>query len=93
MTREILKMSNLINKQAVRKLALMVANDKYSTSGLPDIVEGAERTWDWTRAKKAKPYKKYRQVSLSFLEEINTSVRLLVQERINKLDGKGTTIK
>lgn len=87
-------MSNLINKRAVRKLALTLANDMHANLSLPDnITDGDGRTWDFTGAKKEMKGKKYTQVSASFLNHIDSLVRVNAEEYIKKMRTTGSTIK
>mgnify|MGYP006106339681 CR=1 FL=1 len=87
-------MSNLINRSAVRKLALVIANDLHSGSILPDnITDGDGRNWDFTGAKKEMKGKKYTQVSASFIDHINSLVRVNVEEYIKKMRNTGSTVK
>ena len=88
-------MSNyLINKQAVRRIALIMANEKFSDSSLPDVLtDSSGREWNWSNVKKVKPYRKYRQVSVNFIENINAEVRNIIKSKIDGLDGKGSTVK
>lgn len=87
-------MSNLINKRAVRSLALSIANDMYGNTCLPDTATGeGGRVWNYTRCKQSMSGKKYKQVSANFLEHINQLVRVNVQEYIKKMQDKGSTIK
>lgn len=87
-------MSNLINKRAVRKLALTLANDKHAPEELQDIyVDSEGRKWDYSRALASTNTKKYKQVSASFLEHINSLVRVNVEQHIKNLSGKGSTVK
>lgn len=75
-------------------MALTMANDRFSNSSLPDVLsDSSGREWNWTNAKKAKPYKKYRQVSISFIDNLNAEVRNLIKSKIDKLDGTGSTVK
>ena len=87
-------MSNLINKRAVRKLALDIANDMYGQLHLPDkSVDPSGRTWNFTGAKKQMKGKKYKQVSASFLEHINSLVRVNVENHIKNMQSTGSTVK
>lgn len=87
-------MSNLINKRAVRQLALTIANDLYGSIQLPDKSPGIDgKVWDYTRAKENMSGRKYRQVSSKFIEHINNMVRVNVQEYIKNMQDKGSTIK
>jgi len=87
-------MSNLINKRAVRKLALSIANDMYPTTAMPDeYVDNDGRKWNYSRAMKASTNKKFKQVSGAFLEHINSLVRVQVESHIKKNPPRGATIK
>lgn len=87
-------MSNLINKRAVRQLALTIANDIHGQLHLPDVsVDHDGRAWDFSGAKKQMHGKKYKQVSASFLEHINSMVRVNVEEHIKKMRATGSTVK
>lgn len=87
-------MSSLINKRAVRKLALDLANDMYSNVNLPDSAVSSDGTrWNYTRVKASRKGKKYNQVSLAFIDHINAMVRVNVQEYIKKNKPTGSTIK
>lgn len=87
-------MSNLINKRAVRQLALTVANDMYGGSHLPDTSTDSQgKVWSYKRTKKLSSGKKYRQVSASFLDHIESMVRVNVQDYIKKMQDKGSTVK
>tara|TARA_R110002167_G_scaffold9579_21_gene44372 strand:+ start:1310 stop:1573 length:264 start_codon:yes stop_codon:yes gene_type:complete len=87
-------MNNLINKRAVRKLALDLANDRHPIEDLKDIyVDSEGRKWDYARALASSNTKKYKQVSASFIEHINSLVRVNVEQHIKKMTGKGSTVK
>jgi hypothetical protein len=87
-------MSSLINKRAVRKLALTLANDIHGQLHLPDkTVDNDGRTWTFKNAKKQMDGKKYSQVSTIFLEHINSMVRVNVEEYIKNMKTTGSTIK
>lgn len=87
-------MSNLINKRAVRKLALEIANAQYPCESLPDTQTDTNgRVWTYKRCKESFTNKKYKQVSSKFLEHIETMVRVNMKQYIEKMDGKGSTIK
>lgn len=87
-------MSNLINKRAVRALALSIANDMYGEITLPDNDTSSDgKVWKYTRAKSNMSGKKYKQVSAKFLEHIDSLVRVNVQQYIKKMQDRGTTIK
>ena len=87
-------MSNLINKRAVRKLALTIANDMYNNTTLPDTTtDSTGRVWDYRRTKNVTTTKKYRQVSASFLDHIESMVRVNMKEYIRAMPDKGSTVK
>jgi len=87
-------MSNLINKQAVRRLALIIANEKHTDVGLPDsYADATGRQWNYTGAKKSYRGRKYRQVSAAFLEHMDSLVKVSISNYIDKMDNNGSTIK
>ena len=87
-------MSNLINKRAVRKLALTIANEIHPKKNMADeYVDSSGKTWNYGRALRSSANKKYKQVSISFLEHINSLVRVEVEKYIKKNPPRGATIK
>lgn len=87
-------MSNLINKRAVRKLALDIANNLHPQEGIPDTYTDSNgRVWNYSGAKKHASNKRYKQVSASFLDHINSLVRVNVEQFVKKMPNKGSTIK
>ena len=87
-------MSNLINKRAVRKVALDVANSMYSNVGLQDrVTDGDGKQWNYKRVNEMRTGNKYKQVSASFLDHIEAMVRVNVKEYIKKSKLTGSTVK
>ena len=87
-------MSSLINKRAVRALALKVANSNHRATELPDTyVDSTGRQWDYTGAKKHSKKQRYTQVSSSFMEHIESLIRANIIAHVNKMDPKGHTVK
>ena len=90
---EILNMS-YINKRAVRKLALDMANSKFPMDDMPDEhVDSTGKVWNYAGAKKHRIARRYKQVSTKFLDYIDLMVRNNVQQHIEKMDNKGSTVK
>lgn len=89
----ILNMS-YINKRAVRKLALDMANSKYPLDEMPDkVVDSNGRLWNYSGAKSKRVSKRYKQVSSKFLEHIDLMVFNNVKSYIEKMPNKGSTVK
>tara|TARA_R110000824_G_scaffold245720_4_gene434830 strand:+ start:3043 stop:3312 length:270 start_codon:yes stop_codon:yes gene_type:complete len=87
-------MNNLINRRAVRKLALVIANEMHPQKTMSDeYVDASGRTWNYGRALASSANKKYKQVSISFLEHINGMVRVEVEKYIKKNPPRGATVK
>ncbi len=87
-------MSNLINKRAVRRLALTIANELHPQDNLPkDYTDSTGKVWTYARASSMSKSKKYKQVSAAFLDHINGLVRVNVENYIKKMPNKGSTVK
>ena len=83
----------LINKRSVRKIILDLANSKHPADELtPDYTDSTGKVWSYARANSIKSSKKYTQVSISLLEEIDTQVRVLVAKYIDKAHLTGKTV-
>lgn len=85
---------SLINKRAVRKLAMTIANEKYANKPpLTTAVDSTGRQWSYERALSLSTRKKYTQVSEEFFEMIEESVRNTIQDHLAKEPPIGKTIK
>ena len=83
-----------INKRAVRKLALDMANSKYPLDEMPDQhIDADGRVWNYAGAKKNRTTKRFKQVSTKFLEHIDLMVLNNVKSHIEKMPNKGSTVK
>lgn len=84
----------LINKTRTKKFILMAANDAHSSSSVSnEYTDSAGRAWDMTRANKLMAGRKFTQVSQDLLDEIDHSVRKLVDDRIRKQIQSGKTVR
>ena len=87
--------TSLINRTRVKKLILAIANDKHSCSDeAPDTrVDTNGRIWQMARSNKLMAGKKFTQVGLDLLDEIDSSVRQLLKDRIEKTPQVGKTVR
>jgi hypothetical protein len=84
----------LINKTRTKKFILMVANDAHQTNGPPDeYTDASGRAWDMSRANKLMAGKKFTQISQDLLDELDRSVRKLVDDRIREHQQAGKTVR
>lgn len=84
---------SLINKRAVRKLALSLANAKYPKDSIQNTVDSQGRQWDYSRAQELSKKQRFTQVSSTFLDQIEAQVRVAVQKRIDAMTKAGKTVK
>ena len=84
----------LINKTRTKKFILMSANEAHRSSALEDeYTDSTGRAWDMTRANQLMSGRKFTQVSQDLLDEIDHSVRKLVDERVRKHQQTGKTVR
>ena len=84
---------SLINKRAVRKLALQLANAKYPKDSIDNCVDSQGRQWDYSRAQELSKKKRFSQVSSTFLDQVEAQVRVAVQKRVDAMSKAGKTVK
>ena len=86
--------NTLINKTRVKRFILICSNDAHPGGGIGDTYTAKDgTTWNWSGANKARQGKKYTQVSQDLLDEIDRSVRKLVDDRVRKTPQTGKTVK
>ena len=83
---------SLINKKAVKKFTLNIANDRFSANLPKRMVDGQGREWNLSRCGQSAS-KRFTQVSQSFVDDIEAKVRNLIAEHIKKHPSIGKTIR
>ena len=72
----------------------MCANDAHKGGAIGDTYTAKDGTrWNWSGANKARQGKKYTQVSQDLIDEIDRSVRKLVDDRVRNTPQTGKTVK
>ena len=84
---------SLINKRAVRKLALDLANAKYPKDQIKNCVDSTGRQWDYSRAQELSKKRRFSQVSSSFMDQIEAQIRVIITARIDAMPKSGKTVK
>jgi len=85
---------SLINKRAVRKIILNLANSKYSDYGLHDnAIDSTGKEWDYSRANTLRKNKKFTQVTQKLLDGLDVYLRIHIESHLDNNPQSGKTVK
>jgi hypothetical protein len=84
-------MRRLVNKVALRKYALEIANDVDMNIMPAGYVDSVGRQWDYGRC--FDNVKRYTSVSVDFYDVIDTQVKKMVIDHIKKNPPRGKTVR
>ena len=85
--------TSLINKTRTKKFILTVANETHQTSMDDLVVDSSGRKWNMTRANSAMSGRKFTQVSQELLDEIDHTVRSVINKRVAENKQAGKTVR
>ena len=85
--------TSLINKTRTKKFILTVANEVHQTTMDDTYVDANGRKWNMARANDAMNGRRFTQVSQELLDEIDHTVRTVINKRIADNSQAGKTVR